>query len=1459
MKRPHKIIVLTLCTIFSLIQVSLAQELPFDENTVALWRFDEGEGDVAADESDNQYQLDLSNGAAWTEEGWSNSAADMTDEDARLTSDLLIGNGWDALSIDAYIYPTAINNEHPILYRMDWHNVSDPSYYLALYAEGQLAAGVYLNNPGGEKVDVISENGVIETDEWYKVSMTWSTGEPVRIYLNDELIAESNEIEDGTVRSGNDPMRVGCGYQGRYGWFYFQGLIDEVRVSNVDRSHLDEPRILHVPDDYETIQEAIDDSQDGDIVLVDPGEYVENIDFIGKNIIVASLFITDGDEDYIEETIIDGDEDGSVVTFDNGETEDAVLTGFTIRNGTRSHGGGIYCLDSNPALSNLSVIGNSADEQGGGIYCFHSNPSLNRVNISENSASDGGGISCERSNPVIVDVLISNNSVTVSGGGIYCGEAHPRLERVLISGNSAGEYGGGIHIVGNSSIILDNVTVSGNSSDQSGGAIRIHVNSDATIHNSIFYGNSVPEIALGRGERNNATLSYSDIEGGIDDIEIEEGSVNWGEGNINADPLFADPDDGNYHLTANSPCIDAGDPDSPEDPDGTRADMGAFYFDYRYRLVEIGFFDTPDFAYRVKVVEEFAYVADRASGMQVIDVSNPENPAGAGSYNTPDRAVDVSVAGNYAYIADCEAGLVIVDVTDPENPSRVSEVDMGFAYGLDVDGNYAYVCDHRAGLRVIDVSDPDNPEQVGFYDREWANDADVVGNYCYLGYNGGLLVIDVSDPTNPELLDDLEFTQGSEIKVIGDIAYVAASHDGLKIIDVSDPSNIVEIATFDTPSIARAVSVSGDYAFITDDESGIHMIDISNPDDPVGVCSHNTPSRPHGVDVVENLVYVADAESGLRIYEFFHRRDIPPLEWSISIDASVGNYNDNTNYAGGAEGAEWGFDEMDIPEPPHAPQNFIQVYFPHPDWEHDLFENFTTDIVPAGGYVDNTIVWDFQVNTDQEDETVTLTFNPEDMPDEDIPLLLVDPVAETIQNLWDENVYQYNSGEGGIREFLLVYGITPAYMEREFHAGWSLLSLPLRPASNSIDDVFGDDIDDPYFVFGYSREEGFYLTDEVYCGPGYWLASYADVTLDVEGLADSGEVVMELDLGWNLIGCPYPWVTSLNEMHIIDGIDTYTVPEAADAGLIQNILYTRQAPDNEYTEGIELESWYGYWFMALDEGLRLLLHPVMPEDDDNRVPGRDESDEGTIESWDLRIVAGIDGAVDRITRLGVDTSATDGFDAAFDYPEPPVPPSGTYITAYFDYPDWNEIIGRRYNRDIRQVLEPETSGRWTLTVTTSDTCRVMLSWHDISLSAPEQFGFTLEDPVNSQSVDMFAEQSYSYISTGIHAFYILVEAHHPADVNESLLGIPAEYYLSQAYPNPFNTFTRFAFGLPAAGTVELTVWDIGGRRVRTLASGSYQAGRYEVIWNAGNLPTGLYLAKIRANQYSAVRKMLLVK
>jgi len=90
------------------------------------------------------------------------------------------------------------------------------------------------------------------------------------------------------------------------------------------------------------------------------------------------------------------------------------------------------------------------------------------------------------------------------------------------------------------------------------------------------------------GNPNTITIAYSDIEGGEAGIVTNNnGTVNCLEGNIDSDPLFVDPANANFHLSwanfpipdeTKSPCIDAGDPNSPFDPDGTIADMGAFYF-----------------------------------------------------------------------------------------------------------------------------------------------------------------------------------------------------------------------------------------------------------------------------------------------------------------------------------------------------------------------------------------------------------------------------------------------------------------------------------------------------------------------------------------------------------------------------------------------------------------------------------------------------------------------------------------------------------------------------------------------------------------------------------------------------------------------------------------------------------------------------------------------------------------
>jgi hypothetical protein len=135
---------------------------------------------------------------------------------------------------------------------------------------------------------------------------------------------------------------------------------------------------IQVPSQFPKIQSAIDASQDGDVIIVQPGTYTENVNFNGKAISLTST--NPLDSTIVANTIIDGSMNGSVVTFDSSETPNSVLTGFTIRNGNgtliegKRYGGGIYCgLHASPTIRHNKIMNNTADV-GGAIFIHGNTP-----------------------------------------------------------------------------------------------------------------------------------------------------------------------------------------------------------------------------------------------------------------------------------------------------------------------------------------------------------------------------------------------------------------------------------------------------------------------------------------------------------------------------------------------------------------------------------------------------------------------------------------------------------------------------------------------------------------------------------------------------------------------------------------------------------------------------------------------------------------------------------------------------------------------------------------------------------------------------------------------------------------------------------------------------------------------------------------------------------------------------
>ncbi len=315
---------------------------------------------------------------------------------------------------------------------------------------------------------------------------------------------------------------------------------------------------LVVPDNYATIQEAIDAAVDGDTVIVRPGVYREHLNFLGKEISVISE--AGRDSTFIESAVFQM----PLVIFISQEDTGSVLDGFTLRYAQDADG--IGCRGSSPTIRNCD-IGYCLEFGRGGraIACRDSSPRIlgNRVHHNATQGRDAGvtlyGHRVGRRAEIAFNDFFNN----FGGAIIAYAPTHLSIHHNLIRGN----FGNGLAAIelGSPSSASHHKIYANTILDGYHG-LRMVDRAGDSVFNNILAGH------YGAGFKGTPSATYFDY----NDIWDNDSGNTASPNGLSADPLFNNAAMGDFSLTPGSPCVDAGLPDTAyNDADQSRSDMGS--------------------------------------------------------------------------------------------------------------------------------------------------------------------------------------------------------------------------------------------------------------------------------------------------------------------------------------------------------------------------------------------------------------------------------------------------------------------------------------------------------------------------------------------------------------------------------------------------------------------------------------------------------------------------------------------------------------------------------------------------------------------------------------------------------------------------------------------------------------------------------------------------------------------
>ena len=400
-------------------------------------------------------------------------------------------------------------------------------------------------------------------------------------------------------------------------------------------------------------------------------------------------------------------------------------------------------------------------------------------------------------------------------------------------------------------------------------------------------------------------------------------------------------------------------------------------------------------------------------------------------------------------------------------------------------------------------------------------------------------------------------------------------------------------------------------------------------------------------------------------------------------------------------------------------------------------------------------------------------------------------------------------------------------------ASWNMVSVPVIPDSYDLSTLFPDASSK---AFSFSQK--YVSADTLHNEYGYWLKFASPSTMTLNGVPITSDT-FGVQSGWNMIG-------SISAAVDVDSIIV------SPTGNVSSFYF---GFIGGYRVADSLLPGMGYWVKVFNPGSLIL------RTDDARVYSSSKSTlfldklNRPKQTEMVSAVAGIDSSLlDSLNYLNVSDAGLYSQSLYFGrtnadsmtllkYELPPKPPNGAF-DARFGSGAFLESLPQKF--DSTDILVEVQTDRYPVTV----------AWH---VRQPGIKYYIIENgKAGPKTTQLNGDGSIVVSDTSEQSFILRCVATIVSvwDVRDN---IPTKISLDQNYPNPFNPSTLIKFDLPRPLFIELTVFDITGRKIATVAEGRYSAGSHEAVFDGSAYSSGVYIVRLIADGSVFSRKVVLIK